>query len=150
MRLKSGTVRASCPITSGDKAPCHRHRAHRKCSSQPLAIYHRPGGWNGPGDMSAKATCDMKILSAEWRTGGAPPGKIPSLFSEMKQHLFLTSVAQVYAFNLMRPFSHWVLLCRSYICGIESFLNSSQQRQQIGFMSWTGRRCGPYDKTTRA
>lgn len=62
------------------------------------------GGVELARDMSGNATCDMKILSAEWRTGGAPPRQIPSLFLEMKQHLFLPSQAQVYSFNLMLCF----------------------------------------------
>lgn len=69
----------------------------------------------------------------------------------MKQHLFLTSAAQVYSFNLMRwvfPLSAALLMMQ--ILYLQHRFLSKWVRQQIGFTSWTGRQCGLYDKTTHA
>ncbi len=84
-------------IKSSDKPPCRWHWTRRRCTSQSLTIYHRPEESTESRDMRSKATSDMKILSAGQRTGGAPPQQIPSPFSGMKQHSFLTSEAEVYA-----------------------------------------------------
>lgn len=95
-------------IKSSDKPPCHWHWTHWKCTSQSLPIYHRPDESSESRDTRSKATCDMKILSAEQRTGGAPPQQIPP----RSEATFIPHFrGWSLLFNLMHWFSLWVLPC---------------------------------------
>lgn len=100
----------SVQIKSSDKPPCHWHGIHWKCTSQSLTIYHRPEKSTEPRDISSKATRHMKSLSAEQRTGEAPPQQIRSRrWSNI--HFSLQFRAWSFLFNLIHWFSHR-LTCR--------------------------------------